>query len=168
MKGLTERRVLYGHVFRNAMLIVDFRLSRRLRAAFFTGSLLIETIFSLDGLGYLSFESIAQPRLSGGLRQSLYFRAARSRGESAFRPHLYLDRSAHRFRDAGGLTVNAAARSPSNAQARAGHTRDGWLRLSPLDRRRLTISRPTGAASGPSGFSWRCSSLSLAVRVHRQ
>jgi len=58
MKGLTERRVLYGHVFRNAMLIVIAGLPGAFIGAFFAGSLLIETIFSLDGLGLLSFESI--------------------------------------------------------------------------------------------------------------
>ncbi|MGE3245129.1 MAG: microcin C ABC transporter permease YejB [Beijerinckiaceae bacterium] len=58
MKGLTERQVLYGHVFRNAMLIVIASFPATFIHAFFTGSLLIETIFSLDGLGLLSFESI--------------------------------------------------------------------------------------------------------------
>ena len=58
MKGLTEKQVLYGHVFRNAMLIVIAGFPSAFVHAFFTGSVLIETIFSLDGLGYLSFESI--------------------------------------------------------------------------------------------------------------
>jgi microcin C transport system permease protein len=57
-KGLNERQVLYGHVFRNAMLIVIAGFPGAFVAAFFTGSLLIETIFSLDGLGLLSFESV--------------------------------------------------------------------------------------------------------------
>jgi len=57
-KGLTERRVLYGHVFRNAMLIVIAGFPGAFISAFFTGSLLIETIFSLDGLGLLSFQSV--------------------------------------------------------------------------------------------------------------
>lgn len=57
-KGLTETRVLYGHVFRNAMLIVVAGFPGAFIGAFFTGSLLIETIFSLDGLGLLSYESI--------------------------------------------------------------------------------------------------------------
>ena len=58
MKGLTDRRVLYGHVFRNAMLIVIAGFPGAFISAFFAGSLLIETIFSLDGLGLLSFESV--------------------------------------------------------------------------------------------------------------
>ena len=57
-KGLSERQVLYGHVFRNAMLIVVAGFPGAFVGAFFTGSLLIETIFSLDGLGLLSYESI--------------------------------------------------------------------------------------------------------------
>jgi microcin C transport system permease protein len=57
-KGLNERRVLYGHVFRNAMLIVIAGFAGSFVGAFFGGSLLIETIFSLDGLGLLSFESV--------------------------------------------------------------------------------------------------------------
>jgi microcin C transport system permease protein len=58
MKGLSENKVLYGHVFRNAMLIVIAGFPGAFVGALFTGSLLIETIFSLDGLGLLSFESI--------------------------------------------------------------------------------------------------------------
>lgn len=58
MKGLPESRVLYGHVFRNAMLIVIAGFPGAFIGAFFSGALLIETIFSLDGLGLLGFESI--------------------------------------------------------------------------------------------------------------
>jgi microcin C transport system permease protein len=57
-KGLTENQVLYGHVFRNAMLLIIAGFPAAFIHAFFTGSLLIETIFSLDGLGLLSFEAI--------------------------------------------------------------------------------------------------------------
>jgi microcin C transport system permease protein len=57
-KGCTERQVLYGHVFRNAMLLVIAGFPGAFIHAFFAGSLLIETIFSLDGLGLLSFESV--------------------------------------------------------------------------------------------------------------
>jgi microcin C transport system permease protein len=57
-KGLSERRVLYGHVFRNAMLIVIAGFPGAFISAFFTGSLLIENIFSLDGLGLLGYKSI--------------------------------------------------------------------------------------------------------------
>lgn len=56
-KGLGERQVLYRHVFRNAMLIVIAGFPGAFMAIFFTGSLLIEVIFSLDGLGLLGFES---------------------------------------------------------------------------------------------------------------
>ncbi|MCF3933622.1 microcin C ABC transporter permease YejB [Acuticoccus sp. M5D2P5] len=58
MKGLSDREVLYGHVFRNAMLIIIAGFPGAFISAFFTGSLLIETIFNLDGLGLLGFESV--------------------------------------------------------------------------------------------------------------
>jgi microcin C transport system permease protein len=57
-KGCTRRQVLYGHVFRNAMLIVVAGFPGAFVSAFFTGALLIETIFSLAGLGLLGFESV--------------------------------------------------------------------------------------------------------------
>jgi microcin C transport system permease protein len=57
-KGLGRRQVLYGHVFRNAMLLIIAGFPGAFIHAFFSGSLLIETIFSLDGLGLLSFESV--------------------------------------------------------------------------------------------------------------
>ncbi|MBB6343129.1 microcin C transport system permease protein [Pseudomonas fluvialis] len=56
-KGLSERGVLYGHVFRNAMLLIIAGFPSAFIGIFFTGSLLIEVIFSLDGLGLLSFEA---------------------------------------------------------------------------------------------------------------
>ncbi|MCK0753410.1 microcin C ABC transporter permease YejB [Chromohalobacter japonicus] len=59
-KGAGEGRVLYGHVFRNAMLIIIAGLPSALVGIFFTGSLLIEVIFSLDGLGLLGFEAVMQ------------------------------------------------------------------------------------------------------------
>ena len=58
MKGLNENQVLYGHVFRNAMMLVIAGFPGAFVSAFFTGSLLIESIFSLDGLGLLTYESV--------------------------------------------------------------------------------------------------------------
>jgi microcin C transport system permease protein len=57
-KGLTQNTVLYGHVFRNAVIPLVTGFPGAFIGAFFTGSLLIETIFSLDGLGLLSYESV--------------------------------------------------------------------------------------------------------------
>ncbi len=57
-KGLSEHRVLYGHVFRNAMIIVIAGFPAAFVHIFFTGALLIEVIFSLDGLGLLGYESV--------------------------------------------------------------------------------------------------------------
>jgi len=59
-KGLTEARVLYGHVFRNAMLIVIAGFPGLFIGVFFGGSLIIETIFTLDGLGQLGFKSAVE------------------------------------------------------------------------------------------------------------
>lgn len=57
-KGLSDRQVLYRHVFRNALLPIVTGFPAAFIGAFFTGSLLIETLFSLDGLGLLSYESV--------------------------------------------------------------------------------------------------------------
>jgi ABC-type uncharacterized transport system, permease component len=57
-KGLSERRVLYGHVFRNAMLLVVAGFPSALVGILFAGSILIEIIFSLDGIGLLGFEAV--------------------------------------------------------------------------------------------------------------
>ena len=59
-KGLPERRVLYGHVFRNAMLIVIAGFPGAFVGILFTGALLTEIIFSLDGLGLLGFEAVVK------------------------------------------------------------------------------------------------------------
>ena len=57
-KGLSERTILYKHIFRNAMIPLITGFPAAFIGAFFAGSLLIETIFSLDGLGLLSYESV--------------------------------------------------------------------------------------------------------------
>ena len=57
-KGLSENQVLYGHVFRNAVIPIITGFPGSFITAFFTGSLLIETIFSLDGMGLLAYESV--------------------------------------------------------------------------------------------------------------
>ena len=57
-KGLSERQVLWKHVFRNALIPIITGFPAAFVGAFFTGSLLIETLFSLDGLGLLSYESV--------------------------------------------------------------------------------------------------------------
>ena len=59
-KGLSENGVLFGHVFRNAMLIIVAGFPAAFVGVFFTGSLLIENIFSLDGLGLLAFNAIVE------------------------------------------------------------------------------------------------------------
>ena len=71
-KGLSEKRVLYGHVFRNAMLLVLSGIPEAFISILFTGSLLIEVIFSLNGLGLLGFEA-AIKRDYPVMFASLYF-----------------------------------------------------------------------------------------------
>ena len=117
MKGLSERRVLYGHVFRNAMLIVIAGFPGAFIGAFFTGSLLIEQVFSLDGLGYLSYDSLIQRDYPVVLGNLYIYRAARPRREPHLRPHLHLDRSAHRFRDARGVRMRRGAHATFSVMA---------------------------------------------------
>ena len=57
-KGLSDHQVLYGHVFRNAIIPIITGFPGSFITAFFTGSLLIETIFSLDGMGLLAYQSV--------------------------------------------------------------------------------------------------------------
>jgi microcin C transport system permease protein len=59
-KGLSQRRVLWKHIFRNALIPIVTGFPTAFIGAFFTGALLIETLFSLDGLGLLSYESIVR------------------------------------------------------------------------------------------------------------
>ena len=59
-KGLSQRRVLYKHIFRNALIPLVTGFPAAFVGAFFAGSVLIETLFSLDGLGLLSFESVVR------------------------------------------------------------------------------------------------------------
>jgi ABC-type dipeptide/oligopeptide/nickel transport system permease subunit len=70
-KGLGEQRVLYGHVFRNAMLIVIAGFPAAFIGMLFTGALLIEVIFSLDGLGLLGFEAALNRDYPGDVRHAL-------------------------------------------------------------------------------------------------
>ncbi len=100
-KGLTERAVLYGHVFRNAMLMVIAGFPAAFVSVLFTGSLLIEVIFSLDGLGLLGFEAAINrdyPVMFGTL---YVFTLLGLVLKICLRPPLRPGRSAHRLRGAG-------------------------------------------------------------------
>ena len=59
-KGLTEQRVMFGHVFRNAILIVIAGFPAAFVSLLFTGALLIEVIFSIDGIGLLGYEAVVK------------------------------------------------------------------------------------------------------------
>ena len=142
-KGCTPSQVLYGHIFRNAMLIV---------IAGFPGAFVARLLRRLaaDRDDLLArrprparLRERAQPRLSGGVRDALHLLADRPGREPDLRPHLHLGRSAHRFRDAGGLRWTPASpktrrrrsrprRSPADRAAAAA----ARFALSPLNRRR--------------------------------
>ncbi len=130
-KGCSETQVLYNHIFRNAMLIVIAGFPGAFIHAFFSGSLLIETIFSLDR---------AEPRLSCRVRNAVHLLAGRPRGQSDLGPRLHVDRSQDRFRGAGSLmTIIAPPPVETTTQAPLGEavpiTRHRFS-PSPLNRRR--------------------------------
>ena len=104
-KGLTERRVLYGHVFRNAMLIVIAGFPSAFVGILFTGALLTEIIFSLDGLGLLGFEAALGRDYPVMFATPLLLHPARPRHAAGGRPRLYDHRSAHRLREPRDVTA---------------------------------------------------------------
>ncbi len=133
-KGLTERRVLYGHVFRNGMLIVIAGFPGAFVGILFTGALLIEIIFSLDGLGLLGFEA-ALKRDYPVMFASLYFFGLLGLVMQLISDLMYVaDRSADRFRDARGLTWRRSPTPPPSARERLLGVP---LRLNPVNQRRL-------------------------------
>ena len=158
-KGLTERQVLYGHVFRNAMLLVISgfpgafisRLLRRLAAD--RDDLLARRARAAR------LRERDEPRLSGGLRHALHLLADGPRRAAHLRPDLYLDRSAHRFREPRGLsgwtqkappdapTPGTTARSRRSCRCPARRCRRRSARastLSPINRRRWRNFKANG------------------------
>ena len=129
MKGLTERRVLYGHVFRNAMLIVIAGFPGAFISAFFTGSLLIETIFSLDGLGLLSFESTLN-RDYPVVFANLYIFALLGLRLIFLRPHLYwIDpRIDFETRECDGVRCSRRSAAPRRLRRCFNRNRRGFFR----------------------------------------
>ena len=103
-KGLNENQVLYGHVFRNAMLLIIAGFPGAFISAFFAGAMLIETIFSLDGLGLLVVRVHREARLSGGVRHAVDLLADGPGAQHRLRLRLHPGRSAHRLREPGGLS----------------------------------------------------------------
>ena len=97
-KGASETRVLYGHIFRNAMLLIVAGFPQAFVGILFTSALLVEIVFSLDGLGLLGFQAAIQrdyPVMFGTL---VYFHAARAGDADRRRYDVHRGRSAHRFR----------------------------------------------------------------------
>ena len=169
-KGLTEHQVLYGHVFRNAMLIVIAGFPGAFIGAFFAGSLLIETIFSLEGLGLLGFESLVNRDYPVVFATVYIFSLLGLVINLHLRPDLYVGRSAHRLRDARGV-IAAWTRRPTPRSSRRWRpqgvpTRGRGCR--PCSGGAGRCSRPTGAASGRCGSFFILFCVSLVRRVHRQ
>ena len=98
-KGLSQRRVLYKHVFRNALIPLVTGFPAAFIGAFFAGSVLIETLFSLDGLGLLGYESVDPPRLSGRARLALPVHADRAGRQAGLRPAVHGRRPAGAVRE---------------------------------------------------------------------
>ena len=159
-KGLTERRVLYGHVFRNAMLIVIAGFPGAFVGILFTGALLIEIIFSLDGLGLLGFEA-ALKRDYPVMFASLYFFGLLGLVMQLISDLMYaVDRSAHRLRDARGLRWRPSPlRRPVPLASGCSACRSGSTRSTSVG---SPTSRPTGAAISrcTSFFCCSCSAWS--------
>ena len=163
-KGCTERQVLYGHIFRNAMLIVIAGFPGAFVHAFFSGSLLIETIFSLDGLGLLGFESVLN-RDYPVVFATLYIFSLVGLVVNLISDLTYtwVDPRID-FETPGGVMddrdLQASRRDTHGAAAgrTAVRRRSGGSRSRRSTSGAGRISRPTGAATGRSGFSWCCSS----------
>ncbi len=103
-KGLSERRVLYRHVFRNAMLIVISGLPGAFIGILFTGALLIEIDLLPRRHGAARLPGDHHARLPHHVRHALFLHAHRARHQSGRRHHLHARRSAHRLRLARVLT----------------------------------------------------------------
>ena len=140
-KGCSSNQVLYGHVFRNAMLIVIAGFPVRLRARLFHRLAADRNDLFARWPRPAGLRKRSQPRLSGRLRHAVHLLAHRRGCESDFRSDLHLDRSAHRFRDAGGLRWTRARDQIAEMRVRAGCVREAApdyksISISPLNKRR--------------------------------
>jgi len=114
-KGLSENQVLYKHVFRNAIIPIITGFPGYFIASFFTGSLLIETIFSLDGMGLLAYQSVLNRGLSGGSRHPLFLYPDRPDLAPALGSQLCPRRSPHQFQTCRHLSRPPAGRAVNRA-----------------------------------------------------
>ncbi len=165
-KGLSERGVLYGHVFRNAMLIVIAGFPAAFVSVLFSSSLLIEVIFSLDGLGLLGFEATLNRDFPLMLGSLFFFSLLGLLTRSAWRHLLRAGRSAHRFRAAGHMS---RFRPGSGCGPDA---RDTTGRPAPLDE--PAHPPPLGELQGAPARLWDLWIFALPIRrvaarrAHRQ
>jgi hypothetical protein len=108
-KGLSQQRVLYKHIFRNALIPLVTGFPAAFIGAFFAGSVLIETLFSLDGLGLLPTKRGAA-RLPGGAGLAVPVHADRAGGQAGVRPALHGGRPARAVRERGQMSAARRAR----------------------------------------------------------
>ena len=140
-KGLSERRVLYKHVFRNALIPIVTGFPAAFVGAFFAGSLLIETLFSLDGLGPAGLRVDRPARLSGRAGHALLLHADRPRRQADRRPAVRRRRPARAVR--GGRQMSAAG---ERDRERAGVDAPARRRSRPPRARRATSLSPNQRA----------------------
>ena len=146
-KGLSERKILYGHVFRNAMLIVISGFPSAFISIFFTGQLLIEAIFSLDGWDCSAIKSIINRDYPVVIATVYIFALVGVVVSLLSDLTLHVDRSADRFRAEGRLMTSEVLRAPARTPGSTLHACRRSMRAAGR------ISRPTAAAGGRCGYS---------------
>ena len=157
-KGCSERQVLYNHIFRNAMLIVIAGFPGRIHSRLLLRLAADRNHLLAGRAGPARLRERAEPRLSGGVRNAVHLLAGRLRGQSDLRPRLHVDRSADRFRGAGGLMTSHRAAADRNHHAVAARRDRADHAPSRSSRRRSTAgagrtSSRTAGVTGRSGSS---------------
>ena len=135
-QGAVGARVLYKHVFRNALIPLVTGFPAAFVGAFFAGSLLIETLFSLDGLGLLSYESLVRRDYPGGPGHALPLHADRAGGEARGRPAVRRGRSARAVRGGGEMRAAGIVTIDERRRQRAGAAAA-----------RLAVAQPAGVGA---------------------
>jgi hypothetical protein len=147
--------VLYGHVFRNAMLIVIAGFPALIVSEFFGGSLIIETLFSLDGLGRLGFEAAVARDYPGGVRHAVRLLAQGARHRHPVGPDLRAGGPPHRLRGRGCCRTTRfpaarAHRHPARPEPMPGQVPRPWTRSATTPPRRRKPARRRWRGCRPS------------------
>ncbi len=144
-KGLSQKRVLYKHIFRNALIPLVTGFPAAFVGAFFAGSVLIETLFSLDGLGLLAYESVVRRDYPVVLGSLYLFTLIGLVVKLVVRPALRAGRPARAVRERRPMRTrhDAVDRRPAAAERRA-------RRAGPVDRCRRGCRRRAVAVAEPA------------------